>query len=299
MKTIIKIFLISTSLLIFFVVASGNNSGNSRAKQIAWKLADDNGGKIYFVGSSRVKRSINEQLLSAYFSDSVRNLGLTQGTFLTNLIVLEHLAKIQGEKIIFVELSMFSNKISSELTSASQEADINVLESVKTITDSYSFHRKLNIYSSTIDQLIHARSIRFREKVQELLTLNSSDMRKQLNQAVLSDSSFLKVTDCQIMKQVTFNSAVYWDQINRLNGLFQRSGSRMYFFLPTTFKSEKERQEVLNVFHQIPEEMKLIYSESFLEEITDSRYLLDPNHLNSEGAIKYSQLMIPLIEGCL
>src|SRR5688500_5432377 len=77
---------------------------------------------VYFIGCSRVQRSIDPVIIQRYFNhEHVYNLGISGSTFLSNCILSDAIIRKEGPKIIFIELLTLSPVLSSDFLLVSKK----------------------------------------------------------------------------------------------------------------------------------------------------------------------------------
>lgn len=102
-----------TSLILLFVFVDvlygrfSNHSNISEIKQSLSKL-DTSTKSIFFLGSSRIQRSVNTKLVQDSLPIwQVYNLGLVGNTLAQNLYLAQYIYSLPGNKVVFIELSSY------------------------------------------------------------------------------------------------------------------------------------------------------------------------------------------------
>jgi hypothetical protein len=111
-----------------------------------------------------------------------------------------------------------------------------------------------------------------------------------------STASFLKISDINVVTSQFINLSEYKKIIDYLNTSAKKLNTQIIFFLPLTYQRQAEKEIVIPLYNSLPPDMKLEYTEDFIQSLTNGQYLLDKIHFNSAGAEVYSQLMIPLLK---
>lgn len=225
---------------------------------------------IYFIGSSRVQQGIDPQLLNTSIKgDSVYNIGISGATFIHNINLAKHLILNCNAKKLFIELSPI-------------------------IYSFHPVHESLNINTFKINEIYNLDYI-------ELYLFSKLNLRHYLKNKlapkqtskeygyVFSDqnnyhktNSFLKIQDLD--KKWNSDVSEYFDIISNLNKIAINHNTKIYFFLPVTFKRERERAIVSTIYQLLPNNQKVIYTEHFINSIHNTNYLADENHFNYKGA---------------
>ncbi len=258
---------------------------------------------LYFIGSSRVDMSIDKTIMDSAFTEhNFFKLGITGSTFLGNSIIAEKIIKTTGHKIICMELSALLNELPESVIQSSGSRT-QALKAALRITQEQSIAEKSMMLMDILNQQFFSAAsikgdiIKLFAKMQNVKVEQERkefDPHKKNN--LKDNSSFLKYTDLSQSIVRADNLIKYKQIIEYLNRLAERHHAELIFFLPLTYNKQSERDIVLSVFNQLPASMKLGYTNHFLQEISKPEYLYDKNHLNKEGAITNSRLLIPLLK---
>ncbi|PWA10209.1 hypothetical protein DB891_05800 [Flavobacterium laiguense] len=226
---------------------------------------------IYFIGSSRVQRGIDHQLLNKKNKgDKAYNLGISGATFIHNITLAEHLILHCNAKKLFIELSPI-------------------------IYSFHPVHESLNVNRSKIMKIYNLDYIEFylfsklnlRSSLKKIVT-PSNNISKEYGYVFGNQNnyhktkSFLKIEDLE--KNWNSDVSKYFDIISNFNKIALKHNTKIYFFLPLTFRKEKEREIVSTIYQLLPNNQKVIYTEHFINSIHDPDYLFDENHFNYKGA---------------
>lgn len=284
------------SVIIFFVVLIKTHTLSTYSEAPKCINATTSNTAIYFVGSSRVKRSLNPEIIKKSTRNStIYNVGISSSTFLSNCVIADYILNSKGKKIIFVELSPLLNELPSEVWHLSKQWDFNVLRTVfKLIQDqplTDQIVRVLDIlnirlfaqFSITkeIEQLI-----RYKENKLNTVWIGYDPSEEVAHEGTSSflckEDLSINISDLNIIKP-------YQDIINRLIIASKNNNTRLYFFLPITNKKKEEKQLIISLYNTLPKEIKLELTEKFISTISKENYLMDSNHLNRQGADVYSK----------
>ncbi|WP_152537390.1 hypothetical protein [Aquimarina pacifica] len=310
-KSIIKLSIFGLILLITTIsirqiisVSTTNNNLSSFDEIINVLSNPTQDTTYYFIGSSRVQRSINPEIIKKYFKGiDFQNLGISGSTFLGNCILSEHLLKKESPKVLFIELSPIKPKLSQHFIHFSTKANLNIFESINTFNSTNSQEQLLFNLNILNDYLFSRVSLKHDGR--DLMQLNKSKKKSTIGFISTDENShnsilpFLKYEDLETTKYKNENIDIYLKYMSYLEALSKQTNSRVIFFLPVTYKKEKEKNLLIPIYNKLPNHLKLKYSEDFFQEITNSSYLLDKNHFNSKGAEKYTSLLCPIIKSHL
>jgi hypothetical protein len=242
---------------------------------------------FYFLGTSRVQRSISPSILKADLPEyDFVNLGLSSNSFLYACQAASNLMDDNsGKKIIFIELTGLAF----------------------TPPESYYYQITLQDVAEVFKQHMAARWTS--KDVREFLFFSFSihaDIKKTIyprfnlkagaSTGFLEDSRESGTLDAMLTpKSFTVKTEIspemlnmYLKAIDSLTKQAEEKGHVIHFILPLMIFEESEFNVDMSVFAELPEEMKWTYSDEFLSNMYNRRYLADRLHLNSNGAAVYS-----------
>ncbi len=249
--------------------------------------------KIYFVGTSRVRRSVNtDQLQKTFKLKGIYNLGLSKSSFLYNYLLAKRLIKISPpQSTIFIELCSSQPTPPVSYKYFFSETDcINLLK----------LHLTLSEKIEKIDNIIfHFLSLKESIKIlfESNLTLkpeigyvNDSSIYKGSNKTVITFQEIANVN-----KELNPVQHKYLHFIEELINEGKENNINIIFFVPTTIKDIKEKTLTFPIFNKILPENRWFYSPLFLNNMKKRSYLFDENHLNKYGAKIYTDELIKKI----
>jgi lysophospholipase L1-like esterase len=79
--------------------------------------------------------------------------------------------------------------------------------------------------------------------------------------------------------------------INELIRKARETGSKVIFYISPVTSNKPERETINAVFNLIPAENKIHYDQSFLDKLNNPALFSDPTHLNSAGAILFTNYL--------
>ncbi|WP_109852046.1 hypothetical protein [Aquimarina sp. AU58] len=305
-KTIIKLIALGTIVLSTILLLKKDTfySDTNYFASIANEISNIKGISYHFIGSSRVQQSINPKILKEHFGNrNINNLGINGSTFLSNCILADFLMKEKTSKVLFIELSPLKQELPSGFIKFSKEANINILKTIDKLAKNESFRKRLLLKLNILNYLFF-KKISVKEDVRRMLSQNDDDKGniKEMGFISLNESNFNSTSPFISYEEINSpstknkNLTSYQNYINYLLELSSENNSKIIFFLPITYRNEKEKNIVIPLYHSLPDSLKIKYSKSFLDSMVNSKYLSDENHLNSLGAKKYTNLLSHLIE---
>lgn len=300
-KSILKLFSLGC-IITFFILIINYVSKDTYKKSYIENIIDlkkrMKDSSYFFIGSSRVKRSIDPKEVKKIFKNrGIINLGINSSVFISNCLLTESIMKIHNG-VFFIELSPALFKLSNGIVMLSNEINIDIENSAKQLFQKESSYdgylHLLKIYKNKLSSEL-AYELDYKRKIRSLF-FDDTEFRElpgfisiEVANNINSISSFLTYNELVTLKKTKVNLDNYKIYINHLMDLSVKYKSKIVFFLPLTYKKKEERDIVIPLYQMLPDSMKIKYSEKFLNEITNSDYLQDIIHLNSNGAKVYSQ----------
>lgn len=229
---------------------------------------------VFLLGSSRVQQQFDPRLWQDSVPCEVINLGVMSSTFLHNVIMAEHIIDKYQPKKLLIELSpSIHNLNQTHLALNLNKAELtwkyfNIMECIEA-TDNYMFYYG-NLKSSMKNLAIG-----------EPQKLHYGFSYTDQNQCD-STSSFLRFDDIQNPKDIDISE--HRELVERLDTKANKANVEVVYFLPLTFKRQLERDLVVAVYHSLPENQRINYTEDFIQDVSKSEYLFDNNHFNAKGA---------------
>ncbi|MEW7291363.1 hypothetical protein [Aquimarina sp. 2304DJ70-9] len=307
-ETIVKLIAFGTIILLIALLikkVSPPNVDNYYAA-ISDKISNNKEPSYYFIGSSRVQKSVNPKILRDHFNNSnIHNTAISSSTFLSNCILADYLIRTQGSNVLFIELSPIIPELPKGLIKFSNEANINITETIKALTKKENLRQKTIINLNALNSYFFLKTP-LKESMKRILNHNNDSEKsstKLMGFISLKGNNFYSTTPFITYKEINYSSKKnknlksYHNYINYLLELSELYDSKIVFFLPVTYLKEKEKDIVIPLYNSLPDSVKIRYSKGFIESITNANYLLDGNHFNNKGATKYTNLLCPLLEG--
>jgi hypothetical protein len=229
------------------------------------------------VGSSRVQRSINPNLLfNGNKTENIYNVSVASSTFFHNIVFSEYLINNFKPKDIYIELS----PIIYNLNPAHIKFKINNLPYIRRylhIIDLFDFAESYIFYWINLKDTL--KNIVFpNQNLADTIGFISNDQN-----GYKKTDSFLKKKDLEL----NFNQDIsrHKELIRVLMHLAKENNTKIHFFLPLTYRKQLEKEIVVTVYQSLAKELKINYSEDFLKQISKPEYLYDNLHLNTKGAV--------------
>ncbi|WP_109300416.1 hypothetical protein [Aquimarina sp. AU474] len=304
-KTILK--LITFGAIIFFVGlffrSISPKKTETQFSTIVKNMNNKEKPSYYFIGSSRVQKSINPAILREKFhNQNIYNLGISGSTFLSNSILTDFLIQNHTPKVIFVELSPIIQELSTGLIQFADEAELDIFKSIHELNKKENVLKKTRIGINTLNSYVFAKNP-LKKDIKRILGVHHQKRNKKIVGFVpLDQNNFESTTPFITFNEINSLSiknkdlSSYHNYINYLLELSSKHNTKLIFFLPITYKNNKEKNIVIPLYNSLPDSIKIKYSKKFIKNITNTKYLYDNNHLNNKGAEKYTYLLCSLIE---
>lgn len=257
---------------------------------------------LFFIGSSRVQRSIDPQIIKSHYGHfPAFNLGVAGGTFLSNCVMADFIIQQKGYKVLFIELSPLVDELPDYLFGVSSEIGLNPLRSVLALTQSQSFSARSMLILNVINRQLH-NSIAVTEEVKKIIGYKMD--RESRIGFVASDKNNFQNILCLLTWEEMKNGhsdysidlSKYMQMIDYLQNEARNNNAQLVFFLPITYAKQVEKTIVIPLYFALPETMRLEFPDYFFREMNKEEYLKDQLHLNRQGATTYSRLLIPLLD---
>ncbi|WP_459468521.1 hypothetical protein [Aquirufa nivalisilvae] len=277
---------------------SGENQ-KTKVKELSKMVSIKSNSKtIFFIGSSRVMRSINTDLLKDSLDEwESINVGVSGSSLAQNLYLANFLKNKPGFKVLFIELSRYK-KNRPNSTVAQTLGLINYPDSYyEFIHDCTSVTRILNNWESyALEYLNNIQS-----NIKQFLSRERILKFQMIGFAPVFNSGYWKtdsfITEIDI---VNFsNGQIDTEVIGRIRELLvaQVKGNyRVIFLLPVTTMEKSELKFTVPIFQNIPINNKWYYDSPFIQAISHPKYLEDKNHLNYHGSVIYTQGLLKYIK---
>jgi hypothetical protein len=252
-----------------------------------------------------VRCSIDPQILRKHFdTPHVYNLGIDGSTFLSNCILAQTLLETKGKKTLFIELSSFTFQPSPYLNQFTDFFEMEVLDIANKLLVDFDISQKMLFQSNYVKQQAVA-SISIKDDLKEILQYPAQNRQQEHLGFQTSKFNFVKSTTSFITPKELFSSQLVSDEqhikshlkvIQQLLYVAKAKGAKIVFLAPINYRKAIEKQLVATLLKALPSQHKIIYTDKFLHQMTDARFLKDVVHLNQWGAQKYTELLCPLIK---
>lgn len=304
-KSIFKLlfFLIVIAAISVGLKIKSNTSDDQEFKSVLEDLTQAKDTSLFFIGSSRVKNSVNPSLINAHFHNlSVYNLGISGAGFLSNCVMADYIIQQSGYNIVFIELSPLLEEVPKDFWSFSYHAEFNLFKSILWLTKEQSVRKQFLLLINVLNNYLF-KFVYIYKETRESLGLKGQDTKKNLIGFTASDTnnldgsiSFLNRVEIDTCTSIKFSLANMNGMIENLNTHAKENRAKIIFFLPITYNKGVEKSIVFPLYNLLSDSVKLNYSEQFLLSMAKNEYMKDHYHLNNRGATAYSQLLIPEIE---
>ena len=294
-----------TLFLVFIVVVV---TGTRRASTYRWRskdhftqfyVPDNHSSKpVYIIGTSRTMHGVNDSLLNAKFPQAkFLNAGMGYGTLISSAVIAGKIMERIPGSVLFIELSLANGRTPNYFTMMAeptvtipklwkwaQDAGVNELHRVYIpFAENYVYdyiylkpYLKLAAGKSSL-QDYYGRIKRYESLQYDPGTfLKSSDLKNSTASCINQPRIYNRIIS-QLLQQATATNC------------------QIFFFLPICMDMNYEKNRLICVFNQIPEQYKIRYTEQYLTAISKPEYLADGIHFNVQGAEVFTQNLIDFI----
>jgi hypothetical protein len=214
----------------------------------------------------------------------------------------DFLIKQKGSKTIFFELSRIVATQPNNFIEVSRAFNIDFLKFNKSLLENRNLLQKVDYWSEMGNNYVFNK-LKLNSDVKNILGLDYKGNKNKLigykpskDNNYHSNDTFLSYEEIRQGSETNFDLSQYHFIIDQLLKLAQVNQTTIVFFLPVTINKGIEKQVTIPLYNSLPKNFKIEYPEKFLNEITNTKYLFDKNHLNSAGAEKYTTLLLPLLK---
>jgi len=226
---------------------------------------------VIFVGSSRIKNSINPNLFNN--SEKVMNFGISGSTFFHNMIVTEYLITEYKPKFIYIELSPI------------HYTRHTMIQNLKIPISSFMKNKmKFGIQIKSLDNILFSK-MNLKNLFKKIFNLKVPSLvgfQPTYESNYSKKDSFLEPEDFH--KNYGIETKDHEELINYISKIAQQNNTTIKYILPITFFRDDELKIDMSVYNILPEKSKVIYSKCFIDKISNTNYLYDKNHLNIFGS---------------
>ncbi len=248
-----------------------------------------------FIGNSRVNAALDDSLFASKIHDfEIHNYAIWGVPFNYTLKIIEKLSAQTSNSVFYIELSQMHTTLhfmTYSLLNIEEQTDATL-----------NFYRNYNIntfnqaktlvYEST--NLLHTviASSKYYNTLRGNIQYDHAPKHSELTEIykgptyiIANQNDYNNNIDSTLSKQ-------YISLINKHIKLFDLNKNKLYFMLPVTFNTNAERISITNIFNQIPNSNKVVYSQKFFKAINNRNNLNDRMHLNTQGSIIFTNEMI-------
>ena len=305
MKSILQFILFLCLVGLF--VATGNyfllrNEFTSKNMYLVRAAGNTKDTAVFFIGSSRVLGGINDTLLSRHIGNkAVLNCGFNSGLFFSNCLLADAIIKRNGNKIVFIELTPLLPEFGEHYTVFTQVTNLDLLSSMVSIAGHDQIFKRSSFYATAFNNYIVDRFI-----LDSRLSAYMHAPGNKLTGFHPVQGAGYNRTDCYLTSnelKIDSASDIDIDQhlnyISYLQQLSKKHNAKVVFFVPVTYNNQQERNLMRALYHALPSDLRITYSDDFLKEIAKPDLLADNNHLNQNGANRFTTLLIPIVDSVL
>ena len=183
MKSILKGILIAGFVVFVVLIFSPKESNHSiiYTKNIVKSISEASlDTSFYFIGSSRVQRSINPILLSEKLKKKkVFNIGISGSTFLNNCILADYIIRSSKKKKIFMELSPIIPSLRPGLLNFASASSLDPFKSTFRLQKKENYLDRAMFQLNTYNDYLFSKII-IREGIKDYLPGYSKKIRHKL-----------------------------------------------------------------------------------------------------------------------
>jgi len=258
---------------------------------------------IFFIGSSRVKKSINPSILQQEIpGKNIFNLGISGGTFLSNHIMANYAMQLKGHKILFIELSSTRLIFTKDLVNFCKTKDIEFMNAAFQATRFLSFSDRIEVGLQTVNWYLF-QFLSFRNEFKWLIQpAQVKEVEPWIGYTRLVGSKgnfsplFLEKKDIKTTSITNSTIENQYKIIESLQEKAQKYDVKIVYFLPTTFAKETEKSNMLALYSKLKSAQRLDFTTHFFSQVIKKEHLYDYNHFNITGAAIYTMEMVPSIK---
>ncbi|CAM4196792.1 hypothetical protein EWU23_04935 [Cytophagaceae bacterium 50C-KIRBA] len=280
---------------------SGTNKWEDLKSQLA--AQKDTSNSMFFLGSSRIQRSVNPQVLAQALPNwRMYNLGLIGNSLAQNLFIAEYLKTLPGNKVVFIELTSFIPNFPDSFKQAGEQLKIPHFPSAYFSFVGKEEHQNKDItYLENMEVQFWERLIQCQNLLKSVIYQNDFNGYEEIGFSstnrhdVFSTNSFLTTEDLHYLAHGPVDKIMH-DRVNQALKKQVPQAFKIVFLLPVTSPEKLDFKRKIPTFNKIAGDSKWVYDEQFLREMANSANLENRNHMNSRGAYIYSQGLIKYIK---
>lgn len=251
--------------------------------------------EIYFIGSSRTRRAINDSMLNARFkNNNFVNIGMDNCTFLFNKVIADKLLDAGNVKTLFIELSVINSRLPAIYSQVATDKDI--FGTIVPLINQGGINDFRKIFWPILEQVSLSKA-RLGPAIRKFLPeqtvdgklgfAGAYDTTKTISEHYLTEADLVKGYGKKI-------HPLYLQLVTELIAKAKLTGANIVFFISPAIKTEAEKEVLLSMYNLVPPEHRLVYEQSFLNKIHQRGFFMDETHFNTQGSFlftEYLQLM--------
>ncbi len=254
--------------------------------------------KVYFIGSSRTKAAVNDDEINEAVSGNYRfiNLGIASSTISQHYYLARHISNQKGKKILFVEMSGFRREHSANVAVAHYllrltGSSLNYYKSVDSIVGpENSFVPSFKSYQRSVFNTFKIAQVALKSIIGFHPRCENHFGYKPLGQLRNSGPGPL-LRPAHFEQYASAKTNLFIERYIQAFKNLEKStpGLKIIFILPFTSYREMEREQMIPSYLKLDSSDKVAYPQILYDQINDSTFLADNNHLNQKGAKIYTE----------
>lgn len=260
---------------------------------------EKNKKKVYFIGTSRTMRAVNDSMLNALMPQlHFVNAGMGYGTFNGTAIIAQKIMEQAPASTLFIELTLANGRTPDHFSMIADAG--TTFTALQNRAQHASFTELRNIHLPFAENYIY--DYIYLKPYLKLLTGNASASDyfgrvKRYETLTQQTNTFLSSTDLhQLHEPCDTIPDIYTQIIKQLLQTAAATHSEIIFYLPVCMDMQVEKNRLLCVYNSLPQQNRLPYSTAFLSEISKPQNLADGIHFNVNGAAIFTNYLYEFIK---
>ncbi|MEY3052341.1 MAG: hypothetical protein RLY31_2126 [Bacteroidota bacterium] len=285
-----------TTTLLFFLLLGAALWWQDKQVTAHWKAyyftADPPAESLYFVGSSRIRQGISPEVIAACqpAGTKVYNMGAARTNLYHTSLLAAYIMDQPGRKTLYLEFSKPSRKILLEPLIAMRDLGVrNTSSFLDVLRSTAGYQQRLQVVEAYLQYLVSQCNIRSILKISLFPDSEQPPYYHKTNHANKYDrlDSYLREEDL-LPLAMPQQDMLLTSLVTALVEKAERTDTKLFFLLPLTVLSDREREWNSKHFRSLPDSLRFDYTPEQIRSIRKTEYLLDQNHFNIYGAKVWS-----------
>ncbi len=268
--------------------------------QASLSKINEKSSTLFFLGSSRIMKSVNPNVLNDSLPDwETINFGMSGNSLAQNLYFAQFLSKMPGKKVLFIELTKFKSEMPISFTYTAKVLGLPDFP--------FSYYQYTYVNQDFKSKFEHTEKMfwdwitKQQMGIKGLISGEIDQSYKIMGYTPVYESNYPH-HDSFITRQdlVTYSKGKVdleiWKRIEEIIKLQVKGHLKVVFLMPLNYKSKDELALQIPIYSTLPSSLKWEYDDLFLKDIKKAKYLEDRNHLNYQGSLIYSQGLVNYIK---